>query len=193
MDIPRSDWPVLFRLLDEALELPDEVARQRWLEALTGPHRRLQPALRLLLARHDRAEVRELRLTQRLGARLARKLAGDPDTLTFEPMRNTRPARSAAAERLVRDIERCLREESAPQARARRPWMAALRGGRLPALLGVTVLLGLSQVRCGDDPDAALSARPHRTEAEVARPPNISVAPPPSRRYIPSPTEGAEQ
>jgi serine/threonine-protein kinase len=49
---PRRDdahWPLLSRLLDEALDLPPG-ERERWLEELTGEHRLLLPRLRELLA-----------------------------------------------------------------------------------------------------------------------------------------------
>jgi serine/threonine-protein kinase len=58
MEIDRELWPVLSRLLDEALELPAD-ARDTWLESLPAIHAALKPTLRELLNHHSAAETRD--------------------------------------------------------------------------------------------------------------------------------------
>ncbi len=50
MAVDFSRWPELSRLLDEALELPEGEARERWLESLGPEHEACKPALRELLS-----------------------------------------------------------------------------------------------------------------------------------------------
>jgi serine/threonine-protein kinase len=49
-----AEWPLVSRLLDEALAL-DDAARTAWLESLPSEHARLRPTLERLLARRDEA------------------------------------------------------------------------------------------------------------------------------------------
>jgi eukaryotic-like serine/threonine-protein kinase len=49
-----AQWPVISRLLDEALAL-DESAQRAWLDALPGEHAALRPVIERLLARRDDA------------------------------------------------------------------------------------------------------------------------------------------
>jgi serine/threonine-protein kinase len=57
MPIDPQQWPVLSRLLDEALEMPPE-ARERWLDSLSPTNSRYKEELRTLL-RHGSAQTRE--------------------------------------------------------------------------------------------------------------------------------------
>jgi serine/threonine protein kinase len=56
VQIDREQWPVLSKLLDEALELPPE-AREPWLESLPPTHAMLKVTLRALLRYHAAAET----------------------------------------------------------------------------------------------------------------------------------------
>jgi serine/threonine-protein kinase len=58
MEIEREQWPVLSKLLDEALELPVE-ARDTWLESLPAMHAGLKSTLRELLNHHSAAETHD--------------------------------------------------------------------------------------------------------------------------------------
>lgn len=76
MDITPEDWPVLSKLLDDALDLaPDE--REHWLGSLRESHARLLGPLRDLLLRHVRIETSDFLLTMpRLGAAAGDAVSG---------------------------------------------------------------------------------------------------------------------
>jgi serine/threonine-protein kinase len=58
MPIDPKQWPILSRLLDEALEVPPE-ARDRWLESLSTTNSRFRDELRTLLRHGTTAQTRE--------------------------------------------------------------------------------------------------------------------------------------
>src|SRR5262249_18700340 len=58
MEVDRAQWPLLSRLLDEALDLPRE-ARDTWLDSLPQVHAALRDTLRALLRSHAEAESYE--------------------------------------------------------------------------------------------------------------------------------------
>src|SRR5262245_53780565 len=58
MEVDRATWPLLSRLLDEALDLPRE-ARDTWLNSLPQAHAALRDTLRALLRSHAEAESYE--------------------------------------------------------------------------------------------------------------------------------------
>ena len=58
MLINPKHWPILSRLLDEALEMPAE-ARERWLESLPAPDSAYKEELRTLLRHGIAAETRD--------------------------------------------------------------------------------------------------------------------------------------
>ena len=51
-----EEYAVLLRLLDEALDLPQE-ARNAWIGQLSGPHAELRPTLQRLLQAKDPQEM----------------------------------------------------------------------------------------------------------------------------------------
>ena len=66
MKIPRELWQQIEPMFTDALEM-DPGAREAWLSGLDNTHPQLSPALRKLLATHDRAErLRELETVPRL-------------------------------------------------------------------------------------------------------------------------------
>jgi len=56
--IEPKDWPALLRLLDQALDLPDEAARERWLDALPAELQSFKPGLQKMLQARARGSSR---------------------------------------------------------------------------------------------------------------------------------------
>ena len=79
MEIDREQWPVLSRLLDEALELPAET-RDSWLASLPEAHAPLKDTLRELLKHHSAAQTYDF-----LGTMLKVAANDDPDNPPVKP------------------------------------------------------------------------------------------------------------
>nr|WP_298720015.1 serine/threonine-protein kinase [uncultured Steroidobacter sp.] len=92
-----EDWKQMFELLDTALDLPP-AERDPWLDALSGDHERLKPALRELLAKHATRDSDDfLRDVPQFTS-----LTG----ISTSPLSSPSPGNHVGAYRLVRELGR---------------------------------------------------------------------------------------